>query len=67
MSNKGFDSEPQRKRYEYMEKTENDWRRADGFDQLVEFFESFGNDGWELCAAEVHPEGRIWYFKRERI
>ncbi len=66
MSNKGFESEPKRKRYEYMHVTEQDWNATDEFDTVDEYFNSLGDEGWELCAAEVHEEGRIWYFKRER-
>ena len=53
-----------RKRYEYMHKNESDWRGSD-HDELDSFFNELGSDGWELCAAEVHEDGRIWYFKRE--
>jgi hypothetical protein len=48
-----------------MHKTEREWIAADEVENLDDYFDSFGAEGWELCAAEVHEEGRIWYFKRE--
>jgi hypothetical protein len=55
-----------RKRFEYMHKTEQDWNESDEHDTTDDYFNSFGDEGWELCAAEVHDDGRIWHFKRER-